>query len=166
MKLTVDVAVLSTAATPDPDLIEQWIATAIQASDQLPAGDDPGVEVSVRIVDRDEMQALNLTWRGKDSTTNVLSFPSGSALRTDFCHLGDIVVCAPVVEEEARDQGKTVQAHWAHMVVHGTLHLLGHDHVEDLEADVMESLETDILQQLNLPNPYILQTRDRSLARQ
>ncbi|MFT5482092.1 MAG: putative rRNA maturation factor [Halieaceae bacterium] len=166
MNLTVDVEVLTGTDTPSSDLIEQWIAATLQVSDQLSCSDDLSVEVSVRIVDCEEMQHLNKTWRGKDSATNVLSFPSGTALQFDFCHLGDIVVCAPVVEDEARDQSKTVQAHWAHMLVHGTLHLLGHDHIEDTEAELMESLEANILQQLNLPNPYMLQSSGRSPARQ
>lgn len=104
---------------------------------------------------------LNRTWRGKDKPTNVLSFPSGDfvANRLDATasaepSLGDLAICAPVVAREAREQGKPVKAHWAHMVVHGVLHLLGHDHEDDGEAEVMEAREVAILGTFGYANPY------------
>ena len=112
-------------------------------------------EVSVRIVGRREGRRLNAQWRGKDYATNVLSFPAEGlprALRPR--PLGDLVLCAPVVADEARAQGKTLAAHWAHLVVHGVLHLLGHDHEHDAEAQRMERQERRILARLGFPDPY------------
>ena len=106
-------------------------------------------EITLRIVDAAESQALNRDFRGKDKPTNVLSFPMGEP---DY--LGDIVICAPVVAAEAVEQGKTARAHWAHMVVHGVLHLLGHDHIKDDEAEKMEALERKLLARLGFPDPY------------
>jgi probable rRNA maturation factor len=112
-------------------------------------------EVSVYIVDEAESQELNSQYRGKDKPTNVLSFPADIPEEVGVPLLGDLVVCAPVVEREAQEQGKTLNAHWAHMLVHGTLHLLGYDHLEDDEAEVMEALETRLVTQLHFPAPYI-----------
>lgn len=109
-------------------------------------------EITVRIVGADESQALNRDYRSKDKPTNVLSFPMGEP-----GYLGDIVICAPVVAAEAVEQGKAARAHWAHMVVHGVLHLLGHDHIDDGEAATMEALERKLLATLGFPDPYELQ---------
>ena len=106
-------------------------------------------EITLRIVTADESQALNRDFRGKDKPTNVLSFPMGEP---DY--LGDIVICAPVVAAEAIEQGKPARAHWAHMVLHGVLHLLGHDHIAEDEAGRMEALERKLLAQLGFPDPY------------
>lgn len=113
-------------------------------------------ELTVRIVDAEESAALNADYRHKQGPTNVLSFPfeAPPGLRTRL--LGDLVVCAEVVQREAREQGKPPQAHWAHMIVHGVLHLRGFDHLTDSEAQVMETLETEILARLGYPNPYEL----------
>lgn len=108
-------------------------------------------EITLRLVDSAESQTLNRDFRGKDKPTNVLSFPMGEA---DY--LGDIVICAPVVAAEAVEQGKAARAHWAHMVVHGVLHLLGHDHIDDGEAATMEALERKLLARLGFPDPYEL----------
>jgi len=133
-----------------PSLIEleRWISAALQSQ----ALED--AEVSVYIVDEDEGQELNSQYRGKDYPTNVLSFHADIAEEVGVPLLGDLVVCAPVVEREAQEQGKTLQAHWAHMLVHGTLHLLGFDHIEDDEAEAMEVLETQIVTGLGYPAPY------------
>lgn len=128
--------------------LECWISAALQ-SQQF---DD--AEVSVYIVDEDEGQELNAQYRGKDYPTNVLSFTADIAEEVGVPLLGDLVVCAPVVEREAQEQSKTLQAHWAHMLVHGTLHLLGFDHIEDDEAEAMEALETQIVTGLGYPAPY------------
>jgi probable rRNA maturation factor len=103
-----------------------------------------------------EGRRLNRTWRGKDRPTNVLSFPAASAygLGPGASLLGDLAICAPVVAREAREQGKEARAHWAHMVIHGVLHLLGYDHENDRDASRMETLERRILAQLGYPNPY------------
>lgn len=106
-------------------------------------------EITIRIVGIDEGRALNRDWRGKDYATNVLSFPM-----QEPDYLGDIVICAEVVAREAAEQGKTPRAHWAHMVVHGVLHLMGHDHLIDAEAERMEALERKLLLRMGFPDPY------------
>ena len=108
----------------------------------------------IRVVDEPESRALNLQFRGIDKPTNVLSFPFEAPPRVRSKHIGDLVVCAPVVEREAAEQGKPLEAHWAHMVVHGVLHLLGYDHQTDADAETMEGLEIAILGRLGFPNPY------------
>ena len=110
--------------------------------------------VTVRVVDAAESQALNRQFRGKDAPTNVLSFPADLPEDIDADYLGDIVVCAEVVRREARDQNKSLPGHWAHMLVHGVLHLQGYDHQEDAEAAEMEALETEILGEMGYPDPY------------
>jgi probable rRNA maturation factor len=108
----------------------------------------------IRIVDEPESQALNRQYRGIDKPTNVLSFPFEAPPQVPSRHIGDLVICAPVVEREAAEQGKPLEAHWAHMVVHGVLHLLGYDHQTDADAETMEGLEIAILGRLGFPNPY------------
>jgi probable rRNA maturation factor len=133
-----------------PSLIdlERWISAALH-SQQLEEA-----EVSLYIVDETEGQELNSQYRGKDYPTNVLSFPADIPEEVGIPLLGDLIVCAPVVEREAQEQGKTLAAHWAHMLVHGSLHLLGFDHIEDAEAEEMEALETEIITGLGYPAPY------------
>lgn len=110
-------------------------------------------DLTIRIVDEPESQELNRRYRGKDKPTNVLSFPyDGDML--DVPVLGDLVICAPVVQREAHEQHKDVRAHWAHMVVHGCLHLLGYDHENDRDAEVMETREREILAGWGFPDPY------------
>ena len=128
--------------------LERWVSAALQSQEFEDA------EVSVYIVDDAEGQQLNTQYRGKDYPTNVLSFPADIAEEVGIPLLGDLVVCAPVVEREAQEQGKSLQAHWAHMLVHGTLHLVGFDHIEDDEAEIMETLETQIVTGLGYPAPY------------
>jgi probable rRNA maturation factor len=151
--MRVDVQVASDAfGIPASKSIRDWVRTAVSAT-------DPGrdVDVSVRIVDEDEMQALNRDYRDQDKPTNVLAFPAGDG---DFVPpgerllLGDIVVCAGVVAREADEQVKPLDHHWAHMLVHGTLHLLGHDHTTEREAEAMEALERRILGSLGIADPY------------
>lgn len=141
---------------PSTDQIERWIAAAL-ASQQLTEA-----EVSVYIVDEEESQELNSQYRHKDKPTNVLSFPADLPEEIEIPLLGDLVVCAPVVEREAQEQGKTLDAHWAHMLVHGTLHLLGYDHIEDDEAETMEALETQLITAMNYPAPYLEHTVETS----
>ena len=112
-------------------------------------------EISLRIVDEDESQALNSQYRGQDKPTNVLSFPADIPPELGLPLLGDLVICAQVVAREAEAQHKALSAHWAHMVVHGTLHLLGYDHIADDEAEIMENLETRILGSLGISDPYL-----------
>ena len=151
--MNVDVQIVSNAAgIPSADDIGQWVKCAVGA-----AAADSDVEVSVRIVDEDEMQKLNRDYRDQDKPTNVLSFPTGDADAMPpgvTSPLGDIVVCATVVAREAEEQGKTLGDHWSHMLVHGALHLLGHDHLTESEGDAMESLEREILAGLGIADPY------------
>lgn len=114
--------------------------------------------VTLRVASADEVRALNRDYRSKDKPTNVLSFPSELppelAAQIDDAELGDIIICADVVAAEAADQGKALSAHWAHMVVHGMLHLQGYDHIDDSDATEMEALEIQILAGLGFANPY------------
>ena len=132
---------------PDAALVQQWAEKACLCDDQ--------VITSVQIVSKDEMHELNNTWRGKNRPTNVLSFPMQSPDEVDPKILGDLVLCADVINTEARQQHKPDQAHWAHMVVHGMLHLQGYDHIDEHQADEMEALEIRILDQLGFDNPYL-----------
>lgn len=137
---------------PDAADLTAW---ARIAADNQVAG---GSSLLIRIVDEDEGRSLNRTYRGLDKATNVLSFPfeppPGMPAGAVEPHLGDLVICAPVVRREAAGQHKAEQAHWAHLVVHGTLHLLGYDHQTDAEAAEMETREQEILQRLGFPDPY------------
>ncbi len=111
-------------------------------------------EITVRIVSRDESQQLNREYRDKDKPTNVLSFPFEPPVGVEIDFLGDLVICADIVASEAKQQNKSILHHWSHMIVHGTLHLLGFDHIEDVDADQMEALEIDILSKLEIDDPY------------
>ena len=169
-----------TAQPPEQSAINHWVHEAIKIvieSSSLPQiGDDitdkiqndsltkiqktlqelgPNeLEVCVRIVDDEESADLNYKWRQKQGATNVLSFPADVPFDISPKPLGDIVVCASVVYREAISQNREVTAHWAHMIVHGILHLFGYDHQEDYEATKMESMETFILKSLGFDNPY------------
>ena len=139
-------------AIPPPELVEAWVRRALDGSRRT-----GNFEVSVRIVGPEEIHSLNLQYRDKDKATNVLSFPAGpiSGLPAEEPQLlGDIVVCAAVVADEASAQGKAAADHWAHMLVHGTLHLLGYDHETDDEAREMEALEVRILANHAVADPY------------
>jgi probable rRNA maturation factor len=116
---------------------------------------EAGAALCLRIVGSAESRRLDREYRGKDKPTNVLSFPASAEERVATGALGDLVICAPVVAREAREQGKTLGAHWAHMVVHGTLHLLGYDHEGPRDARAMESLEVEILRGLGFHDPYL-----------
>ena len=151
--MSVDVQVASDAAgLPSIDAVRGWVERTVRTTDSA-----RDAEVSVRIVDEAEMQALNREYRDQDKPTNVLAFPAGDtgfALPGEIPLLGDIVVCAGVVAREADEQGKPLEHHWAHMLVHGTLHLLGYDHVGDEQAAAMEALERRILDEFGIADPY------------
>ncbi|OBT12877.1 rRNA maturation RNase YbeY [Vibrio sp. UCD-FRSSP16_10] len=115
----------------------------------------PDSELTIRIVDSEESHQLNHDYRGKDKPTNVLSFPFEAPPEVEINLLGDLVICKQVVEDEAIEQQTPLKSHWAHMVVHGCLHLLGYDHIQDDEAEEMESLEADIMQGLGFEDPYL-----------
>lgn len=116
-------------------------------------------EVTIRIVDAAESQQLNFDYRHKDKPTNVLSFPFQAPAGIELPLLGDIVICVQVVAQEALEQNKALEAHWAHMVVHGCLHLLGFDHINDTDAEEMEAEEVQILQELGFSDPYFIDER-------
>lgn len=144
------------AEQDEPSLTQctQWIEAALQ--EPLCYAE---VEVTVRIVSPAESQALNAQYRGQDKPTNVLSFafeqpPGLLEIGEELPDLGDLVICAEVVQAEALAQHKTLEAHWAHMLVHGTLHLQGYDHINESEASQMETLETQIMHRLGYANPY------------
>lgn len=120
----------------------------------IDAHEDTGHEVTIRIVSPEESQSLNHQYRGKNKPTNVLSFPFESPPEVQLPLLGDLIVCAQVVADEAQEQGKPLKDHWAHMIIHGSLHLLGYDHIEDEEAEEMEALEIELLSELNIKDPY------------
>ena len=148
MTLIVDIQMASASEeAPDPQSIERWVSAAI-------GNQRESTELSIRIVDVDEGQILNEQFRGSTGATNVLSFPFENESPEPLPLIGDIVICAPVVLKEASEQNKTLHAHWAHMIIHGVLHLLGYDHQNETDANLMESLETEIMQGLGFPPPY------------
>ncbi len=148
MTIELELQIASDAQTlPHPSQFREWVGSTLD--DRFEEA-----ELTIRIVDREEMIELNETYRKKVGPTNVLSFPAEMSSEFEFQLLGDVVICAPVVQEEASDMEIDLLAHWAHMVVHGTLHLLGYDHLEEDEAEVMEELETKILTDLGFPPPY------------
>jgi probable rRNA maturation factor len=132
---------------PTDGQLQEWAGAVL-------AGRRERAELLIRIVDEAEGRALNSRYRGKDYPTNVLSFPSDLPEEVDSALLGDLVICAPVVSGEAAEQGKALAAHWAHMVVHGMLHLLGYDHRTEEEAERMEGVEVRILNRLGFADPY------------
>ncbi|WGE89993.1 rRNA maturation RNase YbeY [Actinobacillus arthritidis] len=138
---------------PSLDQFTQWVQRAL--SHEAQTEDFPETEITIRIVDEAESHELNLTYRGKDKPTNVLSFPFEVPEGIELPLLGDLIICRQVVEQEAQEQQIALESHWAHLAIHGTLHLLGYDHIEDAEAEEMEGLETEIMQSLGFEDPYI-----------
>ncbi|WP_029404627.1 rRNA maturation RNase YbeY [Stutzerimonas stutzeri] len=146
--IELDLQVAASGTIPDEADLRRWCELALRQR----KGDS---ELTIRLVEEDEGRELNRTWRQKDYPTNVLSFPADVPDELlDIPLLGDLVICVPVVEREAAEQGKALQAHWAHLVMHGCLHLLGYDHIDDEEAEEMESLERQLLAELGHPDPY------------
>lgn len=147
--MSVDITVqfaIGRTGLPHAAAIRCWVRAALQNRQEA--------QLTVRIVDETEGAELNRYWRGKQGPTNVLSFPCEGLEQVAPGLLGDIVVCAPVVAREAQEQDKELRAHWAHMLIHATLHLLGHDHQAPAETAQMEKLETDILANLGYADPY------------
>ncbi|MEZ8158125.1 rRNA maturation RNase YbeY [Vibrio splendidus] len=148
--LDLQIAVENEQGLPTEQDIQLWLDKTIPQFQE-------NAELTVRIVDTEESHQLNHDYRGKDKPTNVLSFPFEVPPGIELDLLGDLIICRQVVEKEAEEQNKPLLAHWAHMVVHGSLHLLGYDHIEDDEAEEMESLETEIMQTMGFEDPYILE---------
>ncbi len=142
-----DLQCVTDESVPGAGDFERWIAAAL-------AGRREEWEMAIRLVDESESQTLNRDYRGHDRPTNVLSFPAELPEGVELPLLGDLVICAPVVRREADAQGKTAPAHWAHLTVHGVLHLLGFDHMDSVEADTMEAEERGIMAQLGYDDPY------------
>lgn len=138
---------------PDQKHIQRWLDAALEGFNQ-------DTEIVVRIVGEQESAELNEQYRLKPGPTNILSFPVEIPEGIELNLLGDLVVCAPVLEKEALEQHKALLDHWAHIIVHGVLHLLGYDHIDETQAELMEEKEIAILQQLNIKNPYIIQVND------
>ncbi|WP_286232805.1 rRNA maturation RNase YbeY [Thalassotalea sediminis] len=135
---------------PSIEDFQVWVNTALSHTKSA-------FELTIRIVDSEESQSLNHQYRGKDSATNVLSFPFEVPEGVELNLLGDLVICWQVVEQEAQQQNKPVQHHWAHMVIHGCLHLLGYDHISEKDAIEMEAIEIEKLATLGINNPYLLE---------
>lgn len=138
---------------PTLELFTRWVQCALAF--EAKTADFPETEITIRLVDEAESHELNLTYRGKDKPTNVLSFPFEMPEGIELPLLGDLVICRQVVEQEAKEQGISLESHYAHLAVHGTLHLLGYDHIIDSEAEEMERLESEIMQQLGYADPYL-----------
>jgi probable rRNA maturation factor len=148
VSFTIDVQyIYRDKSMPAQKKIREWAGTALSKYRDH-------AEVTIRIVDEPESKQLNEKWRKAQGATNVLSFPAGGMGAAAPDLLGDIVICAPVVQREAHEQNKTFHAHLAHMVIHGVLHLLGFDHVNKRDATLMESIETSLLESLGYTNPY------------
>ena len=139
--------VFQSEGQPTLEQFQYWVDTALADYDQ-------DSELVIRIVDEPESAELNQQYRHKQGPTNILSFPVELPDGVELDLLGDLVVCAPVLEREALQQQKTLADHWAHIIIHGVLHLLGYDHIDDIEAEEMEALEIAILRKLNINNPY------------
>lgn len=139
---------LERAGLPSPQSFRRWAEAAM-------TGRIRRADLAIRLVGEREGKALNRHYRGKDYATNVLSFPAELPEGVDLPILGDIVLCAPVVAREARTQGKPLKAHYAHLTVHGVLHLLGLDHEDPREAEAMERIEREVLSGLGIPDPYL-----------
>ena len=136
----------SLSSVPPDQQFEQWAAAALQGHGEA--------ELVIRLVDLEESRRLNEQFANRNKPTNVLSFPASLPPSIHLPLLGDIVICAPLVEREAEEQNKSMLAHWAHLTIHGILHLLGHDHQSDEEAAKMEALETGLVQSFGFPDPY------------
>ncbi|UVK83743.1 rRNA maturation RNase YbeY [Pseudomonas sichuanensis] len=146
--LELDLQRATDAASPNDAAFRRWCELALRQR-------SADSEMTIRLVDEAEGRELNHTYRHKDYATNVLSFPADVPDDLlDIPLLGDLVICVAVVEREAQEQGKSLEAHWAHLVIHGCLHLLGYDHIDDDEAEEMEALERELLAELGHPDPY------------
>jgi probable rRNA maturation factor len=140
---------------PGAVALRRWARGAYASAACASALRPTNPRICIRVVGSAESRRLNRSFRGKDAPTNVLSFPASTLERSSDGALGDLAICAPVVAREAREQGKPLAAHWAHMVVHGVLHLVGYDHQHDLEARRMERVEVEILRAFGYQNPYL-----------
>jgi probable rRNA maturation factor len=149
LQLDIQIAVEKENNLPTEEQLNLWVRAVLVRRTEH---EEP--ELTIRIVDEAESQELNNDYRGKDKPTNVLSFPFEAPAHVPIPLLGDLIICKQVVEREAIEQGKTLTSHWAHMTVHGCLHLLGYDHIEDEEAEEMEAIERTVMNELGFEDPY------------
>ena len=147
IELDLQIATKNHTGLPSQEEFQCWLDKVIPQF-------QPEAELTIRIVDEAESQHLNREYRGIDKPTNVLSFPFETPPEIKLNLLGDLIICRQVVEKESIEQNKILFAHWAHMVVHGSLHLLGYDHITNKEAEEMESLETQLMQNMGFNDPY------------
>ena len=136
---------------PSEEKIIEWVSFVLNDAGESVLDES---EMTVRLVHEAEITELNQNYRQKDGPTNVLSFPADIPDEVELPLLGDVIICAEIVENEAQSQNKSLESHWAHMVVHGTLHLLGYDHIEESDAVEMETKEIEILANFGYSNPY------------
>jgi probable rRNA maturation factor len=137
----------SSQLIPRSELFQKWFKAVLQGRKKI-------AEASLLVVDEDEGKYFNHHWRNKDKPTNILSFPAEIPTEVNSPIIGDLIACAPIIELEAKNQSKDLEAHWAHMIIHGGLHLLGYDHILEQDALEMEAIEIDILSKLGYKNPY------------
>ncbi|WP_421850869.1 rRNA maturation RNase YbeY [Marinomonas sp.] len=149
LELDLQIATEETANLPSEADFRLWVEKAFPDADEE-------FEVTIRIVDEEESHALNYEYRGKDKPTNVLSFPFEAPPGLELPLLGDLVICTQIVAKEAAEQNKELFHHWAHMTIHGILHLRGYDHINDDDADEMETIETELLASLSISDPYLI----------
>ncbi|WP_019025912.1 rRNA maturation RNase YbeY [Colwellia piezophila] len=142
----------SATQLPSEAQFQLWVDTALAEVSTTPQQD---FELTIRLVNSEESQQLNAQYRGKDKPTNVLSFPFEVPEGIELNLLGDLIICIDVMKQEALQQNKALFDHWAHLVIHGCLHLVGFDHISDNEAEEMEAIEITILEKLGVSNPYL-----------
>ncbi|CAD6874895.1 rRNA maturation RNase YbeY [Methylomonas fluvii] len=146
----IDMQIATSAPHPELGQFQQWADAALAIFE-----DGADSELVIRLVDAEEISELNQQYRHKSGPTNILSFPFEAPAGMDMDLLGDLVICAPLIAQEASQQNKLAEHHWAHITIHGVLHLLGYDHIEDQDAEQMEALEIEILSKLGIANPYM-----------
>lgn len=165
MQVIIDLQDMLEKPMPSLEQMQRWTEKALIAHHEneftgptsqefITLNNEIDYELTIRIVDSEEIQSLNREYRGKDKPTNILSFPSDLPDFVDLPLLGDLVICLSIIESEAIEQEKLLEAHWAHIIIHGCLHLLGYDHINDEDANIMEPLETQILNTLGYKDPY------------
>ncbi len=137
--------------SPTAEEFEQWILSTVNAVKHSPEK----IEVNIKLVSESEMSFLNSTFRGKNGPTNVLAFTTDLPIEVEPSLLGDIAICAPLVRKEAAEQSKCENSHWAHLTIHGTLHLMGYDHKNESQSLEMENIESLVLAKFGIANPYI-----------
>ncbi|MEA3250378.1 MAG: rRNA maturation RNase YbeY [Pseudomonadota bacterium] len=160
--IDLQLATACSTGLPGVEALSRWVAATLAAHARVtgqPVAAAP--ELTIRLVDDAESQALNRDYRGKNRPTNVLSFPFEAPPGIDLPLLGDLVISHPVMRREARQQHKPLADHYAHLVIHGALHLLGYDHIDEAEAEIMEALERAVLDGFGIPDPYALADDER-----